>query len=310
MVRTKDIPKLPHSWNYVILLGCYLLFLVFGAMVFGALEQPHEVKLRQQVAYALSSFTQSHACVSANGMQKLLERVLDADNYGVTALGNISESENWDFASSLFFVATVLTTTGYGHTVPLSDGGKIFCVLYTLLGIPVTLFLLALVIQHLTALVTVQPLQYAQVRWGFPQRPLAVAHAVILALIVTCCFILIPATIFWAVEHDWNYLESIYFCFISLSTIGLGDYVPGKTSNPLLQDLYKFSITCYLIIGLIAMLLALEALYRLQEVRHFIRLFQSSDNQRSQKEDRQGILSQDELAVTEASGAPPTADGP
>ncbi|XP_030073849.1 potassium channel subfamily K member 7 [Microcaecilia unicolor] len=310
MVRTLDVPKLPHSWNYVILLCGYFLFLVFGAMVFGALEQQHEMGLRRQVAEARSSFILGHACISDNGLQSLLEQVLAADNYGVSALENISTSENWSFSSSLFFVTTVLTTTGYGHTVPLSDGGKIFCILYTILGIPVTLFFLAFIIRQLTTLFTVRPLHYAHVRWGFPQRPLAVVHVVLLVLTVTGFFILLPATIFWAVEDDWNYLESIYFCFISLSTIGLGDYIPGKASNPLLKEFYKFSITCYLIIGLVAMLVALESLYRLQEVRRFFRLFCSLDSQRSRKEDLQGILSQDELSVTEASGTLPIVDGP
>nr|XP_033809468.1 potassium channel subfamily K member 7 [Geotrypetes seraphini] len=311
MVRTLDVPKLPRAWNYVLLLCCYFLFLVLGALVFGALEQPHEIELRRQVAEARSNFTLGHGCVSDEGLRTLLEEVLAADNYGVSALQNGSASENWSFASSLFFVATVLTTTGYGHTVPLSDGGKIFCILYTILGIPVTLFFLAFIIRQVTTLVTVRPIHYAHVRWGFPQKPLAVAHAVILALTVTGCFILLPATIFWAVEDDWNYLESIYFCFISLSTIGLGDYIPGKASNPLLKELYKFSITCYLIIGLVAMLVALETLYRLQEIRHFIRLFRSSDNQHPRKEDLQSILTEDELAVvTEASGTLPTSDGP
>ena len=41
-------------------------------------------------------------------------------------------------------------------------------------------------------------------------------------------YLLIGAAIFSKFE-DWNTTESIYFSFITLSTIGFGDYVPGKS---------------------------------------------------------------------------------
>lgn len=137
--------------------------------------------------------------------------------------------------------------SGYGHTVPLSDGGKAFCIVYSLFGIPVTLFLLSVVVQRIMVLVTRRPVSYFHRRWAMSKSKLATIHATCLAIVIALLFLFIPACIFTSLEKDWDFLESLYFCFISLTTIGLGDYVPGEThskgDNPHPQ-LYRLTITC------------------------------------------------------------------
>jgi hypothetical protein len=40
-------------------------------------------------------------------------------------------------------------------------------------------------------------------------------------------FMVIPAVVFWHIEEGWSYLDSLYFAFVALTTIGFGDYVAG-----------------------------------------------------------------------------------
>lgn len=44
--------------------------------------------------------------------------------------------------------STVVTTIGYGHQSPLSGEGKVFCIMYAVVGIPMTLVLLAAVVER------------------------------------------------------------------------------------------------------------------------------------------------------------------
>lgn len=128
--------------------------------------------------------------------------------------------------------------------MPLSDGGKAFCIIYSVIGIPFTLLFLTAVVQRIIVYVTRRPVLYFHIRWGFSKQIVAIIHAMLLGFITVSCFFLIPAAIFSVLEDDWNFLESFYFCFISLSTIGLGDYVPGEGYNQKFRELYKIGITC------------------------------------------------------------------
>ena len=62
-----------------------------------------------------------------------------------------------------------------------------------------------------------------------------VQHAVASVITVLAgmiLFIFIPSAIFMALESDWSYEDGVYYSFVTLSTIGFGDYVAGSCTDP------------------------------------------------------------------------------
>ncbi|KAJ8359781.1 hypothetical protein SKAU_G00163060 [Synaphobranchus kaupii] len=286
------------TWYFLFLVLGYVLYLIFGAVVFSSVELPYEDLLRQELRTVKRHFLQENKCLSEERLEEFLAKALEASNYGVSVLNNASSNWNWDFTSALFFASTVLSTTGYGHTAPLSDGGKAFCIVYSVIGIPFTLLFLTAVVQRIMVFSTRRPVTYVHTRWGLPKPLVAGVHATLLAAFTASGFFLIPAAIFSALEEDWNFLESFYFCFISLSTIGLGDYVPGEGSNQRFRELYKVGITIYLLLGLIAVLVVLETFCELQQLKQLRKMFYLK---KEKPQDRLTILDHDHLSFTSVS---------
>ncbi|EHA98179.1 Potassium channel subfamily K member 6 [Heterocephalus glaber] len=160
----------------------------------------------------------------------------------------------------------------YGYTTPLTDAGKAFSIAFALLGVPITMLLLTASAQRLGLLLTHAPLSWLSFHWGWDPRRAARWHLVaLLAVIVTICF-LVPAVVFEHLEEAWSFLDAFYFCFISLSTIGLGDYVPGEAPGQPHRALYKVLVTVYLFLGLVAMVLVLQTFRHVSDLHGFTEL--------------------------------------
>lgn len=70
-------------------------------------------------------------------------------------------------------------------------------------------------------------------------------------------------------KDDWNFLIGFYFCFITLSTIGFGDYVPGTSVDAWAAQEKLILCALYLLVGLALLAMCFELIQ--EEVRLFMR---------------------------------------
>lgn len=130
---------------------------------------------------------------------------------------------------------------GYGNTTPLSATGKAFSIFYALIGVPFTMLLLTVCVQKLFYPLVTAPTGLLH-RLGMRQRPATLVHFFLLLVLVILGFFVAPAAIFSTVEMSWSFLDGIYFCFVSLCTIGLGDFVPASHPRQKYRQLYQIGV--------------------------------------------------------------------
>ncbi|KAI8120320.1 Potassium channel subfamily K member 1 [Lucilia cuprina] len=261
----------------------YICFLMIGAISFQIIETPVELAERNELTILRNNFLMKYPQINDDDLEEFLKAVITANDRGISPLRNATNEMNWSFGQALFFSSTVVTTIGYGHVTPLSQTGKIFCMIYAAIGIPLTLVLLSAMVEKLLIPAN-WLLGLLNSKLGHLYQPfnIRVMHLTIVVIIVAVLFFAIPTAVFAYLEPSWGVLDAFYYCFISLTTIGLGDYIPGDGVSIDNRSLYKMLITAYLVLGLIAMMLVLTIFYDIPQL-NLGQLFTESTNGETEK---------------------------
>ncbi|NXF40919.1 KCNKG protein, partial [Nyctibius bracteatus] len=229
------------SWTLLLILG-YLFYLLLGAMVLQLLEKQAETHFWDQFQLEKLKFLQNYTYLDRQALEQFVQVLMEAWEKGVNPEGNSTNLSNWDFSNSFFFAGTVVTTIVYGNLFPSTVAGQIFCVFYTLIGVPLNLAFLNQLGKGLNAHLIILERRV--------QKP---AHAQVqLAILLTTgtlLFLVFPPFVFSYIE-SWSYGESLYFTFITLSTIGFGDYVVSTNPNKPYISVYRSLTTIWIGFGL------------------------------------------------------------
>ncbi|KYO17700.1 potassium channel subfamily K member 3 [Alligator mississippiensis] len=196
------------------LIGCTFTYLLVGAAVFDALESEQETEEKRRLEQKRLELASKYN-LSTAGYREL--------EWVVLKLKPHKAGVQWRFAGSFYFAITVITTIGYGHAAPSTDGGKVFCMFYALLGIPLTLVMFQSLGERINTFVKYL-LHRMKKCLGMRRAEVSMANMVTIGFFSCISTLCIGAAAFSYYEH-WSFFHAYYYCFITLTTIGFGDYV-------------------------------------------------------------------------------------
>ncbi|KAI3662492.1 hypothetical protein MP638_003632 [Amoeboaphelidium occidentale] len=172
----------------------------------------------------------------------------------VIAIYIFSAVEGWSHRTSSYFLVISFSTVGYGNVVPTTIAGKYLLILFGLFSIG----LLASILGFIGKFVVKGASRLASSLFKHSETEpnedyiKRVTGSIVIAIALVVWFV--GAAAFSALE-SWSYTDSLYFCFVTLSTIGYGDFVPQTPGGLILVNYYVF-----LGIGIFASLLNLNSI--------------------------------------------------
>ncbi|CAI5451649.1 unnamed protein product [Caenorhabditis angaria] len=269
-------------------LGVACIYLFIGAIVFVRLEYPLEKIEREAYLDYQNQWRQRLLAleIDESEIDKLFVNIRDAALNGIWMDRNLTSDPNWTFGQAFFFAGTLISTVGYGRVSPRTEHGKLFTIFYCVIGIPLTLALLSAIVARMREPShKLRGLLNQKFGHLFTNNHIQFIHVgCVLAALLVFVFA-IPAWIFSSIEDDWTYLDAFYYCFVSLTTIGLGDFEPGDNPDQNFRGLYKIMATVYLMCGLCCMMLFLGTLYDIPQFNLTSFFVKSDEEMRINEED-------------------------
>uniref|UniRef100_A0A8B9TU25 Potassium two pore domain channel subfamily K member 12 n=1 Tax=Anas platyrhynchos TaxID=8839 RepID=A0A8B9TU25_ANAPL len=259
----RSVPP-PDNGRFLLLAALIAAYLSAGATVFSALESPSEAAAQLRWNRTLHNFSRIFN-ISLPELRAFLRSYEAAMAAGIRV---DALRPRWDFPGAFYFVGTVVSTIGFGMTTPATVAGKVFLIVYGLFGCAGTILFFNLFLERIISLLAfiMKACHERQLRRSGLLPPNfrrgsamagvgsligwkpSVYHVMLIlgifAITLSCC-----ASAMYTFVEGWNYIDSLYYCFVTFSTIGFGDLVSSQNAVYQNQGLYRFGNFIFILMG-------------------------------------------------------------
>jgi hypothetical protein len=288
MTKMKDGVR--NLLYFGMLSALYVLFMAVAAYVLVVVERPFEDDWRTRMR-ALKENLASRDGIDMDDIEDLIEMVELGQLHGHSSMGGVDAEDGWSYGSSFLFVISIGTTVGYGHLCPGTELAKTLTACLVVISVPLTLLL--------TTVMVIRLLVITRRGRGFMERNLGdkvgmfmtrLLHLCVVSTLVLTIFVVLAAVVFRYSEPEWSFFEALYFSIISVSTVGLGDYVPGVSVHGSTREVYLVICSLFLVFGVVIVLLVLETLYEIPELGIHVYLLPTAEEEEEAKTDDKAHL--------------------
>ncbi|XP_037342750.2 potassium channel subfamily K member 17 [Pungitius pungitius] len=246
-MKIKEMFSLARVLSTLLLGLVYVTYVLVGGVVFWKLEGDLGQKDIGNLLLSKNRLFERYTCLNQEGLEEVAKVVQDASKAGLSLKRNSTSDGFWKFTSSAVFAATVVTTIGYGNMSPSTTAGQIFCVFFALFGIPLNLVVLNRVGKYMLAIER----SFSNFLEGKTKRRTCTRFFVHLVSYLSgvLLFFVMPMMVF-QLQESWTFSQAIYYCFITLSTIGFGDFVADSNPDKTYPQWYSVLMASWIFFGL------------------------------------------------------------
>nr|VZI32219.1 unnamed protein product [Spirometra erinaceieuropaei] len=256
---------------------------LLGAFVFTRIEAPAEVQTRVQATKARQRIFVLAQELAEEGekadwsklvvqVNKYRDKLKQAWKAGNDELGNAVVPPSWSLWGSIYYCITLITTIGYGNVCPHTTIGRVLTIGYCLLAIPLCTLVFSriskIIVRFLKA-INLMTLESSGIPVGL-RDAYSRADTTFDFSFLTCMALLVgyfslSGVIYcWGIgptADEWSPFDAVYFSFISMTSIGLGDIVPTS------ETFLNVASLLYILFGLILMNLVFTRMVELMEAK-------------------------------------------